>query len=286
MMEEDVVKLLPAQQVALPTDPHLREQLCSHLASFVTPRRLQRLEFALKHRTRWLTVALEDVFQPHNASAILRSCDCFGVQDVHIVDQRNEYKVSRAIALGAAQWLDLYRHGGADSADAVSRCCVSLKQRGYRLVATTPHEGATDLNAVDLSGGPIALLFGTELTGLSDVAMDHVDEAIRIPLYGLAESLNVSVSAALILRQLTEALRSSQEVDETLDPSQQLELRLAWLRRSMRHGEAIIRRFLDDHGIEGEMADQRGPCQQITPGVSHDEVADFADSSDTKGDGS
>lgn len=250
MIEPDAVRLRPAQETPVPADLTLRSQLCDHLAEFVSADRLHRLEHVLAHRTRWITVALEEVYQTHNASAILRTCDCFGVQDVHIVDERNDYRIHHHIALGAAQWLDLYRHEGPNSVQAIAGCCASLKSQGYRLMATTPDESATDIADVDIRRGPIALLFGTELEGLTPQAMAHVDEAIRIPMVGFTQSLNVSVSAALILQQLTARLRSHTDIDTSLDETQRTQIRLRWLRRSMHHGEALIRRFLAERGVD------------------------------------
>jgi tRNA (guanosine-2'-O-)-methyltransferase len=272
--DTEAIRLRPAQETLIPDDQALQQQLCEYLAEFVSPKRLQRLEHVLAHRTRWITVALEEVYQTHNASAILRTCDCFGVQDVHIVDERNDYKIHHQIALGSAQWLDLYRHQGPGSEEAIRRCCASLKDRGYRLLATTPDKTATDLDDVDVSRGPMALLFGTELEGLTPQAMEHVDESIRIPMVGFTQSLNVSVSAALILRRLTARLRAEGGTDTSMDAAQRLQIRLRWLRRSMHHGEALIRRFLADHSIDVPDADPTPPAANVNlSGISQ---ADFS----------
>jgi tRNA (guanosine-2'-O-)-methyltransferase len=274
LSETEAIRLRPAQETPIPDEQGLQQQLCEYLAEFVSPKRLQRLEHVLAHRTRWITVALEEVYQTHNASAILRTCDCFGVQDVHIVDERNDYKVHHQVALGSAQWLDLYRHQGPGSEEAIRRCCSSLKNRGYRLLATTPDETATDLEDVDVSRGPMALIFGTELEGLTAQAMAHVDESIRIPMVGFTQSLNVSVSAALILRQLTARLRAETDTDTSMNPTQRMQIRLRWLRRSMHHGEALIRRFLADRGIDAPEADSTPTAANVNlSGISQ---ADFS----------
>ncbi|MEE3336780.1 MAG: RNA methyltransferase [Candidatus Latescibacterota bacterium] len=285
MDEIDAIPLRPAKEEPVPDDLDLRRALCDHLAQFVSPDRLQRIEQVLAQRTRWVTVALEEVYQTHNASAILRSCDCFGVQDVHIVDERNQYTIHNTIALGSAQWLDLYRHEGPNSEAAIRRCCDGLRGRGYRLLATTPDPGATELDEVDVAAGPIALLFGTELEGLTSQAMEQVDEAIRIPMVGFTQSLNVSVSTALILRQLTTSLRARSDVDGSLSEVEQTQIRLRWLRRSMHHGEALIRRFLGERSTLGSaLPDENSHGQRIVPDLhNHDDTNDDATDDEVSG---
>lgn len=205
------------------------------LSTLVTPRRFERMRAVLEHRTRYLTVAVEDVYQSHNASAVLRSCDSFGVQDVHIIEQTNAYEVNPAIELGTAQWLSLHSCARTDD------CIEALRTRGYRIVATTPHGETTKLPDFSLAPGPVALLFGTEMHGLSDQAMALADERLEIPMTGFVESLNISVSAAVILYTLTSRLRT-EGIDWALPQDQQKEILFTWLRSSVKEADEHLRR--------------------------------------------
>ncbi len=174
--------------------------LRSYLASFFTPHRRELFPRVLMNRTRHLTVALEDVYDPHNASACLRSCDCFGVQDVHIVEQTNEYLVNEEVALGSSKWLTLHRY--QDSAT----CLKTLKARGYTIVATSPHEPDCELETYDISQ-PTVLVFGNEKDGISDAAKENADHLMRIPMHGFTESFNISVAVAISLHHLVWRIR-------------------------------------------------------------------------------
>ncbi len=205
------------------------------LSEIVTPRRLERMKTVLAGRTRYVTVVLEDVYQPHNASAVLRSCDSFGVQDVHVVEKQNRYTVNPSIELGTSQWLDIERY------DSVDRCVGALRSRGYRIVATTPHGVTTQLCDFAIERSPTALLFGTELTGLTAEAVALADERLAIPMVGFVESLNISVSAAIIVNDLTTRLRRA-DVPWQLSADESAEILFRWLRGSVREADEHLRR--------------------------------------------
>ncbi|MFW5789066.1 MAG: TrmH family RNA methyltransferase [Spirochaetota bacterium] len=220
-----------------------RDRLIDYLARFVTAERRARMHAVLAERTRYLTVAVEDIYQPHNASAVLRTCDCFGVQDVHIIENRNEYRLNPGVELGTAQWLTLHRY--RDGGDNTPAAIDSLRAAGYRVVATTPHTNQVALEQFDLRAGPIALLFGNELDGLSDTALEAADEHLVIPMYGFVESFNISVSAAIVLHHLAHALRTS-DLDYRLDEEERRDIELAWLRSSITRVEALEREFAEE----------------------------------------
>ena len=222
-------------------DPDMRQELIEHLTGHLTDRRFARMQEVLAQRTRWLTVVLEDIYQPHNASAVLRSCECFGVQDVHIVEDRNDYTISRDVALGASRWLDLQRWRAQEGL-TIDDCCDELSRRGYRLVAATPRQDAVRVEDLDVTTGPVAVLFGTELKGLTTKALARATEAVHIPMYGFTESFNISVSAALILRELSAGMRAA-EVPWQLGAQQRQQLLLRWMRRSIKHSDRVIDRF-------------------------------------------
>ncbi|POQ99140.1 RNA methyltransferase [Alkalispirochaeta sphaeroplastigenens] len=221
------------------------------LRRFVTPRRQERMDQVLAARTRHITLAVEDIFQPHNGSAILRSCDAFGVQDVHIIENRNRYRINPGVELGTSQWLTVHRYGlpGPDPSGpeepprATLACIEALRARGYRIVATTPHRRDVTPREISLEQGPLALLFGTEKEGLTDTALAAADEYLRIPMTGFVESLNISVSAAVTLHTLTERLRES-SLDWQIPREEQEHLLHRWLFGSVRHAREIISREL------------------------------------------
>jgi tRNA (guanosine-2'-O-)-methyltransferase len=216
-------------------------QLVNHLSQFVLEKRLAHLHYVLSNRTRYLTIVLEDIFQPQNASAVLRSCDCFGIQDVHIIENTNQFNVSPKVALGAAKWLNLkkYKKYENNTIEAISQ----LRNQGYRIVATSPHTFVTSLDNFNLEKGKVALFFGTELTGLSKDVLDNADEYMLIPTFGFTESLNISVSAAICLHQLSNNLRNS-SIQYELTEVEYQETMLDWLRKSVKSWKSIEKRFL------------------------------------------
>jgi tRNA (guanosine-2'-O-)-methyltransferase len=217
-----------------------QDQLIKFLSSFVTENRLDLIERNLSHRTRYLTVVLEDFYQTQNASAVLRTCDCFGIQDVHVIENRNRFLVNRDIALGATQWLNLHKFNG--KADNTADALHEMKRQGYRIVATSPYANNSELGTLNLNKGKAALVFGTERTGISKVVEQMADEFVKVPMYGFSDSLNVSVSAAIILSRLVEKLRES-DVDWGLSEEEKRELRLKWLKNSLKRVDLLIERF-------------------------------------------
>lgn len=222
----------------------MTKDLIKYLSEFTTPDRAELFHKIASERTRYVTVALENIYQSHNASAVLRTCDCFGIQDVHIIENEYEYTINPDIAMGSSNWLHIHRynHEGNNTEEALSR----LKKDGYRLVATTPHTNDVTLNEFDISKGKFALMFGTELTGLTDKALKMADEYLKIPMFGFTESFNISVSAALILFHLTSKIRRS-TINYKLSESEHDELVLEWLKLSIKKSELIVDRYLKTH---------------------------------------
>jgi len=224
----------------------LQAALLQHLSGFLTTGRWQRFQEVASARTRHITVVLEDIYQPHNASAVLRSCDCFGIQDVHIIENRNAYTVNPDVALGSSRWLSLHRYNRQD--DNTMQCIQALRDKGYRIIATTPHARDTEIGLIDL-GSPIALLFGTELNGLSDTAIQAADGYARIPMAGFTESFNISVSVAICLYELSGRLRRTCEPSLwQLSGNERQALLLEWVRQSLKRADLLEKEFLDRHG--------------------------------------
>ena len=219
--------------------------LIEHLSGCVTENRFSLFQQILAERTRYITVLLEDIYQSQNASAVLRTCDCTGIQDVHIVEERNDYDINPDVALGSDQWLTL--HNYEEGSNNIYKAVENLKKQGYRIVATSPHtEGATP-ETFDLEKGKAAFMFGTELGGLTDEALELADEFIRIPMVGFTESYNISVSAAIILYGLRKRLEQS-SINWRIGEEEQSVLMLDWLRTSIKMAAKIEKQFRQDYG--------------------------------------
>jgi tRNA (guanosine-2'-O-)-methyltransferase len=234
------------------TDPSsfdYKSALLSYFQSFITAAKLEKFEKIAKNRTRHVTVVLEDVYQAHNASAVLRSCECFGIQDIYFIENRYEYQISPDVALGSTKWIDIYRYNEPEF-DNTTACINDLKQKGYKIYATTPHTDDCMINDLPLDQ-KVALLFGTELEGLSETALKLADGFVRIPMYGFTESYNISVSAALSLFSISENLRS-QHIDFGLSDMELVDLKLNWCRKSVKTPELHEKHFLNDLYVEGK----------------------------------
>lgn len=203
-------------------------------------------EIVLK-RTKHITVVLENIFQPHNAAAVLRSCDCFGVQDVHIIENDWKYSPNKEIDMGSSKWLSLHRYNSVEN-NTLSTI-NHLKNKGYKVIATTPHKDDCLIGDLDLTE-PVALMFGTELTGLSDIALENADGYVKLPMHGFTESYNISVSVALALFSVTERLHKNPDIKWQLSPEDQTEIKLNWAKKVVKHSEKVERilnaRFNDD----------------------------------------
>ncbi len=221
-----------------------KQALLDFLSGFISDNKHSKFEAIVANRTRYLTVVLEDIFQPHNASAVLRSCDCFGIQDVHIIENENPYEVNPDVALGSSKWLDLIKYDAAEN--NTSAAIAHLKEKGYRIVATTPHKEDVELQDLDLEKGPVALIFGTELRGLSQESLDLADEYIKIPMYGFTESFNISVSAALCLFYLSEKLRKS-TLAWQLSEEEQVDIKTEWCRRVIKMSAELEEKFIANY---------------------------------------
>ena len=210
-------------------------QLLEYLQTFLTDRRKQLFEDILAKRTRHFTVATEDVYQLHNTSAVMRSCDVFGIQDMHVVEESLGKRIDKEIAMGAQKWVNLKRF------NSVNTCIDALRKDHYQIVATTPHNDATLLHDFDISRKSV-FFFGTEKSGLSDNVMNQADGFLKIPMYGFTESLNISVSAAIILQSVVTKLKQS-TVDWGLSVEEKQVLNLDWTKKSIKNIDEIIERY-------------------------------------------
>ncbi len=213
-------------------------KLLEHLETYITEHRKTRFESILSQRTKFYTVATEDVYQLHNTSAVLRSCDVFGIQEVNVVEERNVKSIDREIAMGAQKWVDLNRY------HTVNNCIQDLKQNGYQIVATTPHTNDCALHEFDFTKKS-CFFFGKETDGLSQDVLDAADCYLKIPMVGFTESLNISVSAAIILQHVTTKLKQS-SINWQLTEEELLEKRLDWVTKTIKKSDDIIKRFYNE----------------------------------------
>ena len=217
----------------------MSKELIQYLSEFVSENRRKKFDEVIRWRTRHITIALEDIYQPHNASAVLRSCDCFGIQDVHIIENKNAYSVNPDVALGSSKWLDLIKYNKEE--ENTLTCIKALKEKGYRVVATTPHEKDCTIGELDINS-KLCLFFGTELKGISPIVREHADEFVKIPMFGFTESFNISVSAALCLHTLVTKLHASDAKWELSEEEKEI-IMLQWLRNTITKPELIEKEF-------------------------------------------
>lgn len=214
--------------------------LLDHLLSFVSEHKQALFEKIINDRTRHVTVVLEDIFQPQNASAVLRSCDVFGIQDIHIIENSNEYTLNPKVVMGASKWINLHKYN--EKENNTLACIQQLKSNGYKIYATTPHTNDCLIKDMPLDD-KVALMFGTELDGLSDIAMKHADGFVKIPMYGFTESLNISVSAAICLYEISQRLKNA-TINWSLTDEEKIDQLITWSKKVVKNSDLIEKEFL------------------------------------------
>ncbi len=208
------------------------------LENILTDNRKERFLQVLSKRTNHFTIAIEDVFQLHNTSAVMRSCEVFGIQQLNVIEERYTKSIDKEIAMGAQKWVDVNRF------DSISSCIYDLKNKGYQIIATTPHENDYLLDDFDISK-PSALFFGTERDGLSDEILQQANGFLKIPMVGFTESLNISVSAAIIIQNIMSRLHKS-DIKWQLTEDEILEKRLIWAKNSIKDIKRIEKRYFEE----------------------------------------
>ncbi len=211
--------------------------LTEKIGSHINENRKAVIERVLHNRTRHFTVAVENIFHPHNVNAVLRSCECFGLQDLHIIDVQEKYKIQKRIAKGANKWTDIHYYEAGDN--PTLDCIQHLKAKGYTIVGTSPHKNDIDLENFDYSQ-KAAFFFGAEKEGISQTVMQHADCFVKVPIYGFTESFNVSVAVAIMLHHLTLKMRNDTTLNWQL-PTEEIERRtLEWYVKSTRNGKKLL----------------------------------------------
>lgn len=206
-----------------------------YVEGFVSENRLQKFESVLDYRSRFITVAVEDVYHLHNTSAVIRSCDAFGIQDIHIIEERNRRRIDREIALGSQKWVTPHRHHTSKD------CIEQLKASGYKIIATLPHETGRAVSEFEIAD-KCCFFFGSEQKGLTEHVIEKADGYIHIPMVGFTQSLNISVSAAIVMQTVAEKLRKS-DLNWKLSSEERNELKMSWLKEQLKDFDAIRARF-------------------------------------------
>jgi tRNA (guanosine-2'-O-)-methyltransferase len=218
-------------------------QLIKHFSQYVSDHKKEFIEKVLSQRTRHVTVVLEDIYQSQNASAVVRTCECMGLQDIHIIENTSTYQVNTRVLKGSNKWMDLirYRKKGIDNTEA---CFQQLKKQGYTIYAADPSEDGVSIHDLDVNAGKIAIMFGNELRGVSNNALELCDYKVKIPMYGFTESLNISVSVAICLNTLVAKMHQNSWEKHGLTIEEKEELTLQWYRNVVRKSDLIEREFL------------------------------------------
>jgi tRNA (guanosine-2'-O-)-methyltransferase len=220
-----------------------REQLLfNHLGQFVSDHKKDFVERVLNERTRYLTVVLENIYQSQNASAAIRTCECMGLQDIHIVENTAQYQFNVRVLKGADKWLNLERYRAKD-VNNTETCFNNLRSKGYKILVADPDEDGISIDEVDIREDKVAIVFGNELRGASAYALDHGDQKVRIPMYGFTESLNISVSVAICLNTLLTKLRQA-EMNIFLTDEEKRIIKLEWYRKIVKRSDILEKEFL------------------------------------------
>ncbi len=221
----------------------MKREFLEYVLQFLSDNKQDLFHEIIEQRTRYATVVLEDLYQPHNASAVMRSCDCFGIQDVHVIEKRNKWSTSPDVEQGSSKWINIKRYNTPGKNNTIE-CLQTLKGKGYKLVATTPHTEMT-INTLPIDE-PVALIFGTEKSGVSSDVLDQSDYHIKIPMYGFTESFNISVAAAICMHTIRERLKDS-ELTWQLSENEKIETMLHWCSKTLDRYEKYEKVFLERH---------------------------------------
>lgn len=216
-------------------------QVFHHLSQFVSAHKQQFIEKVLAERTRHLTIVLENIYQSQNASAVVRTCECMGIQDVHIIENTAKYLLNVRVLKGANKWMNMERYN-TRGVNNTETCYQKLRANGYKILVADPDPNGVSIHDVDVNQ-KLAVVFGNELRGVSEYALHHADQKVRIPMYGFTESLNISVSVAICLNSVINRLRSN-NISFGLSDVEKDDLKLEWYRKVVKRSDLIEREFL------------------------------------------
>ncbi len=217
----------------------MSQALYDVLREHLTPRKQELFEKIVLQRTRHIALVLEDTYQTHNSSAIARSMESWGIQDLYTIENTHSFHLHRRIARGAYDWLTVHRYH--ESTNNSMQCIHDLKAKGYKIIATALHQQAVPMEELNIEQ-KTAIVMGTELTGVSAEILELADEKVVVPMVGFTESLNVSVAASVIIQHLSHRLRKS-NINWQLSAEEMLELKIDWARKSIKWSDYLVEMF-------------------------------------------
>ncbi len=221
---------MPEPKLALPAD------LWQVLSPQLTEERRLKMENTAKERTERFSLILQDIHHPHNVSACLRSAEAFGVLNVHVVNRQEAFQAS-SVAKGVERWLNLSKHTD------IASCVADLRKHSYCIAAAMPNpEHCTTVSELPLDR-PLAILFANEHEGMSPDWRPFVDMYFTIPMVGMVESLNISVSAAITLHELTKRSRLHWQDAHVLSPPARNALLNQWVAQQFPHWSDLYQRL-------------------------------------------
>ncbi len=223
------------------------EIIIEYLKEFVSSNRFSLFKRIVEERTRYVSVLIENVYQSHNASAIIRTCEALGIQDLYVFERKNSFSPNDEIALGGDKWINIFKYN--EQNHSFKTLINDLKKKNYRIIATSLQPESKSIYDLDLKKGKTIFLFGTEISGLSEEAISLADESIKIPIFGFTESFNVSVSVGIILNYVANELRK-QNIPYHLTKEEKDEILVSWLVQSIPYGSKILERFLKQHHLQ------------------------------------
>jgi tRNA (guanosine-2'-O-)-methyltransferase len=212
------------------------EAVCRVLEPILTAERIARIDAVLAQRLASVITVVEDTYDPHNAAATIRTTEAIGLAELHVIEPGERFSAAHGITRGAHKWIDLVRWQSPESGVA------ALRARGFRVFATLPGAPAT-IDDVDVST-PIAIAFGNEHSGLTDMAIAACDGAIGVPMQGFTESFNLSVTVALAMSRIAGRRREAIGRPGDLPEGRRRELRARWFALSVRGAVGILDRAL------------------------------------------
>jgi tRNA (guanosine-2'-O-)-methyltransferase len=201
-------------------------EICDDIASLearLTPRRVQLLRELAAKRSRFYCMVLEDLVDPHNISAVIRTSEVFGLQDVHIIEEVNAYEINKSVLKGSFKWMNLYRYKQR------STCMDLLKSKGYQIAVASTNT-STPIYEIDLDK-PTAFYMGSERFGNHPETLEKADVHFILPQYGITESMNVSVAAGVLMTHLECHMRAKSREQFCLNSFEQEKILLEWYKR-------------------------------------------------------
>lgn len=213
------------------------------LKGFLSPERQKKMETAAASRTHWIQLVLQDVHDPHNIAACMRSAEALGINNIHVIS-RNKTRIS-SVAKGVEHWLDVTFH------ETIPACAKFLKAQGLLLAAAYPKQASIPVSELPITR-PIAIIFGNEHEGLSSLWDEHLDIHFHIPMFGFVESLNISVSAAISMYQLAQACRQNAPDQFHLSSLARENLLSTWICRQFRSWKPMLERIREGGACRSE----------------------------------